>query len=112
MRIWKIGLVIIIVLVLCIPTFFIYTRFGLDTYEMNGNTLKFRNSLYVLDELMSPYQDGKDLGKTIGIAVEGERTMTDYIWPFWIIEFKNDKEHQRIFVNGLMGSGGVYKKVD
>jgi hypothetical protein len=34
----------------------------------------------------------------------------DYIFPFWVMEYENDKEHNRIFVRGFMDLGGVYEK--
>jgi hypothetical protein len=111
MKIWKIILIIVIIFTLCIPGFFIYTRFCLDKFQMskNGKTLIIENSIYTRSESMS-ISDEENLGKTIGIAVEGKRTITDFIWPFWVIEYKNDKEHNHIFIRGLMGSGGVYTK--
>jgi len=109
MRIQKIGLIIIVLFVLCIPTFFVYTRFCLDKYEMNGNTLTFKNSMYVRNDFSSA-SDEENLGQTIGIGINGKRTITDYIWPFWVIEYKNNKEHNRIFVRGLMDLGSVYEK--
>lgn len=109
MRIWKIGCVVVILLILSMPTFFIYTRFGLEKYELNGNKLTFNNSVYIDSGFLSA-SDEENLGRTIGIAIDGERTMNDYIWPLWVIEYRNDKEHNKIFVRGLMGSGGVYNK--
>ena len=109
MKIGKVILIIVILFALVIPGFFIYTRFCLSKFEMNGNgkTLVIENNIYNRSDSIS-ISDEENLGKTIGIAVEGKRTITDYIWPFWVMEYKNDKEHNRIFVRGLMGSGGVY----
>jgi hypothetical protein len=76
---------------------------------MQGNTITFKSSTYVQNEIFS-VTDRENLGKTIGIAVEGKRTLSDYIWPFWVMEYKNDKEHNRIFVQGLMDAGSVYNK--
>jgi hypothetical protein len=109
MKTKKIGLIIVILFILSVPSYFTYTRFCLKQYEMSGNTLIFRNSIYVLKNSLSA-SDEEGLGKTIGIAIDGKRTITDYIWPFWVIEYKNDKEFKRIFVQGLMGSGGVYEQ--
>ena len=75
----------------------------------NGKTLIIENSIYTRSDFIAS-SDEENLGKTIGIAIEGKRIITDYIWPFWVIEYKNDKDHNRIFVRGLMGSGGVYIK--
>jgi hypothetical protein len=111
MKIGKVILIIIILFTLAIPSFFIYTRFCLSKLEMSGNgkTLVVENNTYTRSDSIS-ISDEENLGKTIGIAIEGKRTMADYIWPFWVMEYKNDKEHNRIFVRGLMGSGGVYIK--
>lgn len=110
MKARKIVLIIVILFVLSIPSYFIYTRFCLSQYKMSGNTLIFRNTIYVLKNSFSA-ADEEGLGKTLGIAVGEKRTITDYIWPFWVMEYKNDKEYKRIFVRGLMGSGGVYESV-
>jgi hypothetical protein len=111
MKIGKVILIILILFALSIPGFFVYTRFCLDKFEMSGNgkNLIIKNSMYTRSDYMS-VSDEENLGKTIGIAVEGKRTITDYIWPFWVMEYNNDKKHNRIFVRGLMGSGGVYIK--
>ncbi|MEG0772054.1 hypothetical protein [Clostridium sp.] len=111
MRIRKIVFISVILLVMFIITFFIYTRFCLDRYEMkdNGNTVIINNSIYIRSNSID-ISDEEGLGKTIGIAIEGKRIITDYIWPYWVMEYKNDKEHNRIFIRGLMGSGGVYEK--
>jgi hypothetical protein len=109
MKILKIGLIIIVLFVLCIPTWFIYTRFCLDIYKMNGNTLTYNNSVYVRKDSLSA-SDQENLGKTIGIAIDGKRSVTDYIWPFWVMDYKNDKKHNRIFVRGLMDFGTMYEK--
>lgn len=109
MKVWKIGLIIAILIVLGFSTWFVYTRSFLDKYKMNGNTLTFKNSIYIRIDSSSASEE-ETLGKAIGIAIEGKRTISDYIWPFWVMEFKNDKEHNRIFVRGLMDLGSVYKK--
>lgn len=110
MKSLKTALIIIIILsVLPFTTWFIKTRFCLGKYVMNGNTLTYKNSVYVRKNL-STDSDFENLGKTIGIGIDGKRTITDYIWPFWVMEYKNDKEHNRIFVRGLMDLGTVYEK--
>lgn len=111
MKIGKVILIIVILFALAITSFFIYTRFCLSQFEMNGNgeTLIIENSIYTSSS-SSSISDEENLGKTIGIAIEGKRIITDYIWPYWVMEYKNDKEHNRIFVRGLMGSGGLYIK--
>jgi len=108
---WKIVSIIVILFVGSILGFFIYTRFCLDKFQMNenGKTLIIMNNTYTRSDFIS-ISDEENLGKTLGIAEEGKRTITDYIWPFWVMEYKNDKDHNRIFVRGLMGSGGVYIK--
>lgn len=111
MNIRKIGFVIILLLVLSVPTWFIYTRFYLDKYEMTDNTLTFKDDVYIFKN-PSTASDEENLGKTIGIGIYGKRTVSDLIWPFWVIEYKDDKEHNRLYVRGLMGSGGPYKKIE
>lgn len=107
----KIGLIVVVLLVLYIPAWFIYTRFCLDKYEMTGNTLRFKNNTYVFKDHSST-SDEENLGKTIGIGINGKRGIFDFIWPYWVIEYKNDIiEHNGVYVRGIMGSGGPYKKI-
>ena len=109
MKIAKIIGIVLLVIVLCASAFFLYTRFGMDQYAMEDNTLRFKGVVYVRSEISSP-SDEENLGGTIGIAVMGKRSFTDLIWPFWVMEYKNDKDHNRLFVRGLMDSGGIYVK--
>jgi hypothetical protein len=109
MKIWKIALFIIVLLILYIPACFIYTRFCLPQYKMDDNTLTYKENVYIRKDSL-PNIDTENLGKTIGIAIYGKRTLTDYIWPFWVSEYKDDKEHNRIFVRGLMDLGSEYEK--
>ncbi|OPX83533.1 MAG: hypothetical protein A4E53_04618 [Pelotomaculum sp. PtaB.Bin104] len=111
MKYIKISLIIVIlVFVLSIPTWFIYTRFCLPVYKMEGELIFYKNDKYVMQN-HSSISDEENLGNTVGIGVGKERTLTDLIWPYWVIEYKNDKEHERLFLRGLMGSGGPYTKV-
>lgn len=107
----KILLIIFILFTFSITGLFIYTRVCLDKFELSGNgkTLIIEKNIYSRSQSILIAGE-ESLGKTIGIAIEGKRTIMDYIWPFWVIEYKNDKEHNYIFVRGLMGSGGVYIK--
>lgn len=105
----RIIMVGILLLILYIPTWFVYTRFFLDKYEMKDNTLKLNNIVYVRKDSFSDTDDD-NLGKAIGVGVYGKRKIADLIWPFWVMEYKNDKEHNRIFVRGLMDVGSVYEK--
>jgi hypothetical protein len=89
---------------------FLYTRFCLPMYAMDGNQLTYHNETYVMEEQGS-VTDEENLGGTIGIGVGKERSVTDLIWPFWVMEYKGDKEHNSLFLRGLMGSGGKYIKV-
>lgn len=100
---------IILFSILYIPGWFIYTRFCLDQYEMKDNILKFEDIVYVREDSFNT-SDDQNLGKTIGIGVYGKRSIADLIWPYWIYEYKDDKEHKRIFVRGLMDVGSVYEK--
>jgi hypothetical protein len=94
---------------LTISIWFSYTRLCLPIYEVNGNTLIYKNSVYVRKDALST-SDEENLGKTIGIALDGERTITEFIWPVWVMEYKNRKDHNYIFVKGFMDLGTVYEK--
>lgn len=111
MKVKRIVLFIVALFILSIIGSFIYTRFCLNEFKMNrnGSTLTIGNSSYTSSGYISS-TDEENLGRTIGIAIKGKRTITDYIWPFWVMEYKNDKEHNHVFVRGLMGSGGTYIK--
>lgn len=105
---------LIIFCVLCIlgtTAWFVYTRFCLAQYRMDANTLSYNNEIYVMQDYCST-SDEENVGRTIGIGVSDKRTLADLIWPFWVMEFKSDKEHNSLFLKGLMGSGGKYSKVD
>ncbi|MDP4090160.1 MAG: hypothetical protein Q8930_12925 [Bacillota bacterium] len=109
-KVKKVVLITVSLFVLYIPTWFIYTRFCLAKYEViDGNTIRYKNYVYVRKDSLSETDD-KNLGKTIGVAVDEKRTITDYIWPFWVMEYRDDKEHSRIFVRELMDLGSVYTK--
>jgi hypothetical protein len=111
MKFRKIGLFFVIVFILFMPTFLIYTRVSVDKCKMsnNGDTLILKDSVYVRKNTLSA-QDTENIGITIGIGIYGKGTITDYIFPNWIMEYKNDKKHNRIFVRGLMDMGSVYEK--
>ncbi len=110
MKIKKIGLAIFILLIMYIPVWFIYTRFCLDKYEIEGLTLKRQSVVYVYKNSFFE-NDEQNIGRTIGIAFEGEKTWQDFVFPYWVMEYKNDKEHNLVFVRGLMDLGGIYEKV-
>lgn len=110
MKFRKIGIILIILFVLSIPSWFIYTRFLLPQYVMSGNTLNFRNAIYVRSDSISA-SDEENLGSTIGIGVKGKRKLDDFIWPFWIKEYKNDKQFNTLYISGLKGSGGIYRNI-
>lgn len=101
--------ILVLLAVLSVPGFFIYTRFLTDQYHIQGNTLTLGKNVYVGKQLWES-SDEENLGNTIGIAIEGERTITDLIWPNWVKEYKNDPGHNRLFVRGLMDLGQVYYK--
>lgn len=112
MKIRKIVLLIIVLLILFIPAgFFIYDRFCLPQYIINDNTLTYKENIYISKDGLSD-TDTENIGKTIGIAVYAnkKRELKDYIWPVWVKEYKNDKEHNHIFVIGLMDLGDTYEK--
>ncbi|MBC7766234.1 MAG: hypothetical protein H7Y41_07085 [Hyphomonadaceae bacterium] len=108
MKLWvKLLVTFSILVVLSIPSFFVYTRFCIDVYQIQGDALIYKNIVYSRSD---EFNHDEDLGNMIGIAKAGKRTATDYIWPIWVIEYKNDREHQRILLRGLMDTGTVYHK--
>ncbi|MBO7745765.1 hypothetical protein I8J29_16270 [Paenibacillus sp. MWE-103] len=109
MKPWKIVGLLVILLILGGVFYFLDTRFWIDKYKMNGDTLVFENNVYISKHSLTE-SDTSNLGKTIGIAVYKKRSITDYLWPDWVIEYKNEKNHNRIFVRGLMDLGNVYIK--
>jgi len=112
MKFRQISLIIIVLFILLsIPIWFVYTRFCLDRYTMNGNTITYKNYVYTRKDSLPDFNK-ENIGKTIGISIDikEKRTITDYIWPFWVMEYKDDKEHNRIFIIGLMDLGNMYEK--
>jgi hypothetical protein len=109
MKAWKICVSILFILILIVLFYFLDTRIWIDKYKMKGDTLVFENNHYIRQSTLSE-SEVNNLGKTIGIAVFRKRVMTDYIWPTWIIEYKDDKEHNHIFVRGLMDLGSTFIK--
>jgi hypothetical protein len=109
----RIGLCVLILIVLSALLWFIWTRFCVPAYELkeNGKILSTGNSVYIRNDFISA-SDEEGIGRTIGIAIEGKREITDYITPYWVMEYNNDKEHTRIFVRGFMDSGGVYRIIE
>lgn len=110
MRLWKICASIAVLLVLIALFYFLDTRIWIDKYKVEGDTLVFGDDHYILQNTLSE-SDTDNLGQNIGIAVSSEREITDYIWPTWVVAYKDDKEHNRIFVRGLMDLGSVYIKI-
>ena len=75
MKFWKkLIIVFIVLLVLCIPAFFMYTRFCLEIYKIKDNTVILKNNIYVQSGGLS-ITDEKNLGKTIGIASQLHPTL-------------------------------------
>ncbi len=103
------GLLAISFAILLIPGWFVYTRFLLPQYQVQGNTLTLQESIYMQKQIFEP-SDAENVGNTIGIATDGARTITDLIWPTWVSEYRNDPDHNRIFVQGLMDVGVTYNK--
>jgi hypothetical protein len=111
-KIFSIFLVLLFILpFLGITTFFLYTRFWIDQYQMtdNGKILSYKSEKYIRNETYSEDQ-ADNVGELIGIAIDGKRTFWEYVWPYWVNEYKNDQEHEHIFVRGLMEVGSVYDK--
>lgn len=108
----KILSIALILFVVTIVGSFIYTRFLINKYYFSSerNSMTFNGITYVGQNSLSE-TDTKNIGKIIGIAVPDKRTFTDYIWPFWIREYKDHssyRDHYKIFVRGLMDLGRVY----
>lgn len=103
----KIWLPAVALLIVAALFYFLNTRVWVDKYDIRGDTIVFENNHYVYEN-----SNTENLGKSIGIAyVEGrKRGITDYIWPEWVYEYKGDKDHERIFVRGLMDLGDTYIK--
>ena len=97
-------------LLLCVLCWFVYTRFLMPVYRMDGELLTYGGTTYVRQDRTS-VDDEENLGRTVGIGVEGKRTITDLIWPFWVMEYQSDASHNSLFIRGLMDSGGKYIKV-
>ena len=76
---------------------------------MKENKIIFNEIVYVREDSLSN-SDVENLGKTIGIAFEIEKSVKDYIFPYWVKEYKNDKGHNRIFVRSFMDLGTVYER--
>lgn len=96
-------------IVLGICLYILKTRIWIDQYEQVGDTLVFANHVYVRTNGISD-SDTKNVGKTIGIVHDGKRTLSDYLWPTWVMEYKDDQAHHRVFVRGFMDMGSVYNK--
>ena len=109
MKPWKIVGLLVILLILGGVFYILDTRIWIDKYEMNGDTLVFANNVYISKNSLSE-SDTSNLGKKIGIAINRKMTITDYIWPDWVIEYKSDKNHNYILVRGLIDLGNVYIK--
>ncbi|RED66131.1 hypothetical protein [Cohnella lupini] len=109
MKRWRIIILLVTFFMICGIFYFLDTRIWINKYGMKGNTLVFENNVYLLKDSLSE-SDTSNHGKTIGIAVNEKRSITNYIWPNWILEYKNDKYHNHIFVRGIMDMGNVYIK--
>ena len=97
-------------LLLCVLCWFMYTRFLMPIYRMDGEFLAYRGVAYVRRDHVS-LEDEDDLGRTIGIGIGDKRDIGDLIWPYWVLGYQNDAAHNSLFVRGLMGSGGKYEKI-
>ncbi len=110
MKLFKRGIVVLPAFLLsCVLCWFVYTRFLMPIYRMDGELLTYRGVTYVRQDHVS-LEDEDDLGRTIGIGVGDKRDIGDLIWPYWVLEYQNDAAHNSLFVRGLMGSGGKYVK--
>lgn len=109
----------LVVLVLCPAGWLFATRFCVDQYALSTDweTITFKGATY--SPLEEKYASEAELqqsleymnahiGKNIGIAVPPQRSLTDLIWPVWVMEYDGDRLHHKIFVRGLMDVGRVY----
>jgi hypothetical protein len=109
----KISLIIVTLLIISIPTWLVTKRLFLPKYVYNGNDLVYKNIVYVYENADN-VADRNNLGKQIGIAMRKDSKITfiaDLFFGDTVYEFKDDKEHNRIFVNVFMDGSGAYQKV-
>jgi hypothetical protein len=115
----KYILIIPVLLVLAAVVWFFATRFWVDQYAITPDweTIAFKGATYVPQtetyaseaELQQALEYmNAHVGRYIGVAVFPERSLTDLIWPVWVMEYDGDKQNQKIFVRGLMDVGSVY----
>ncbi|MBK1809037.1 hypothetical protein JHL18_00025 [Clostridium sp. YIM B02505] len=105
----KFFLAIPLLIVLYIVSNFVYTMVYLDKYQYtsNGNIL-FEDSVYVYSKTLT---DGdKNMGKTIGTVKKHDGVIENYFSPTWVRELKDDKQHNKIVVRGLMDFWAIYER--
>ncbi|KAA9003932.1 hypothetical protein F4V43_10965 [Paenibacillus spiritus] len=102
------ALLLLLTVLMAAGGYAVHTRTGPDRYEKKGNLLWRDGRVYRLVDVVED-SERKSIGNTVGIAVEGRRTWTDWVFPTWIMEFKQDPGHERLFVRGLMDNGAVYR---
>lgn len=111
MKFRKKVILIICLIVLFIPSWFFYKLATLPTYRDDGKTIIYKNNIYVAKDYN--FTDTNSIGKPIGIAIYGDRKrkFSDWIFGASVKEFKNDKEHNLIYVSWFMGPEAVYERV-
>jgi hypothetical protein len=105
--------IIVLLLIISIPTWFVGRRLLLQKYIYNGNTLVYKNIVYVYENADN-VADRNNLGRQIGIAMRKDSMkifIADSFFGDTVYEFKDDKEHNRIFVHVFMDGSGAYQKV-
>ena len=100
MKISKKGFIIVLLLIIAIPTWFAAKKCLLSRYVYDGNTLVYKNDIYIYSRSFT-VADEVHAGKPIGIAVhKNEKVTLAEIFTFsdTVYEFKDDKEHNYIFI--------------
>ncbi len=107
------GSIIVLLIIISIPTWFLTRRLLLPDYVYNGDKLIHKNDVYMLSNTDTS-ADRKNLGRQIGVAMREHsklRLIAESILGDTVYEFKDDKEHNRIFVHVFMDGSFTYGKV-
>lgn len=106
--------IIVLLIIISFPTWFLGRRLLLPKYVYSGDKLIHKNDVYVRVNTDTT-ADRNYLGKQIGIAVRKDSAVVFITDMFFfgesIYEFKDDREHNRIFVDISMGAESCFDKV-
>lgn len=108
----KLSLIIVLLAIITIPAFFTTRRLLMPKYIYDGKTLVYKNNIYVYENADN-VADRSNLGKQIGIAIQKDSKITfigDLFFGDTVYEFKDDKEHNRIFISVYMDGSGAYQR--